>query len=116
MKRINHPEFFDGDLPRIEKELGSEEQLVEFLHCFDKAILEIEVDPSGGASLERSLAVYRKKKFHSVRRPPQGTRADYRLIYRYEVTTDTLFVLGTGKRMPGQSDDVYAILNARTPI
>lgn len=61
MKRINHPEFFDGDLPRIEKELGSEEQLVEFLHCFDKAILEIEVDPSGGASLERSLAVYRKK-------------------------------------------------------
>lgn len=116
MKRINHPEFFNVDLPRIEKELDSEERLTEFLYCFDTAVLEIKIAPSDGTQLERLLAMYRKKKFHSVRRPPNGERADYRLIYRYDVTADTLFVLGAAKRMPGQSDDIYAILNARKPI
>ncbi len=116
MRRIHHPEFFAVDLPRIEKELDSAERLAEFLYCFDKAILEIKFDPADGAPLKMSLAVYRKKKFHAVRRPPHEMRADYRLIYRYEAITDTLFVLGAGKRKPGQSDDIYAILNARTPI
>ncbi|MHB1682967.1 MAG: hypothetical protein ACYCYO_09135 [Bacilli bacterium] len=55
MRRIHHPEFFDVDLPRIEKELDNEERLAEFLYCFDKAILEIKVDPSDGAPLNRSL-------------------------------------------------------------
>lgn len=112
MKRIHHPEVFDVDIPRIEKELDSAERLAEFLYCYDKAILEIKVVPSDGAPLKRSLAVYRKKKFHTVRRPPHEVRADYRLIYRYEAATDTLFVLGLASVNRANP----AILNARTPI
>lgn len=61
MRWIYHPEFFDVDLPRIEKELGSEERLAEFLYCFDKAILEIKVDPADGAPLKRSLIMFGMK-------------------------------------------------------
>lgn len=114
MKQINHPEFYEVDLPRLERELGSGERLAELLACLDRAIEEIKAAPPSGSMLERTLDSYRKKKFHSVLRPPHGMRTDYRLIYRCD--GDLLLILGVGKRNPGQPNDIYTILNSRTPI
>ncbi|CAB3396047.1 type II toxin-antitoxin system RelE family toxin [Kyrpidia spormannii] len=115
MKRLDHPDFFDVDLPRIEAEMGGEARFEEFLACLDKAILEIMKNPGAqGAQLVRPpLSAYRKKKFNSTRKPPKGVGADFRLIYRYDAETDTLYVLGVGRRKPRDLDDVYRILNER---
>ncbi|HHY66479.1 MAG TPA: hypothetical protein GX517_04660 [Alicyclobacillus sp.] len=115
MKRLDHPDFFDVDLPRIEAEMDDDARFEEFLACLDKAILEIMKNPEAeGAPLTRPpLSAYRKKKFHSVRKPPKSTSADFRLVYRYDAETDTLYVLGVGRRKPRDLDDVYRILNIR---
>jgi len=118
MSRIDHPDFFDVDLSRIEEEIGDNARFEEFLVCLDKSVLEIMKNPAHeGAPLTRPpLATYRKKRFHSMLRPPQGLSADMRLVYRCDLSTDTLHVLGVGKRHPYQKDDIYALLNTRSPI
>ena len=70
----------------------------------------------GAPLLRPLLGTYRKGKFHSVRRPPQGVSADMRLVYRGDHDTSTLYVLGVGKRRPHQVGDIYAILNPRSPL
>ncbi|MCL6626295.1 hypothetical protein [Alicyclobacillus shizuokensis] len=119
MNRIDHQAFFDTDLPRIEEEMGDDAKFAEFLECLDKAIDEIMRDPANeGAPLQRPplAPTYRKKKFHSVRRPPRGQKADMRLVYRCDLTANTLYVFGVGKRRPYQDNDIYALLNPRSPI
>lgn len=119
MNRVDHQYFFDVDLPRIEGEFGDDMVFDEFLDCLDKAVHEIMKDPANeGASLTRPplAPTYRKKKFHSMRRPPQGKKADMRLVYRCDIATNTLYVFGVGKRLPYKVDDIYEILNPRTPI
>lgn len=115
MNHIFHDDFLWKDIPRIQQEMG-EAEFDEFTKCLDKAFEEIERNLPDGAPLERSLAAYRKKKFHSLRRPPQGMRADYRLVYRCDLERNDLILLGVGKRKPGKPDDVYAIITQRTPI
>lgn len=55
-------------------------------------------------------------KFHSAWSPPPGMRADYRLVYRCDTKRDELIVLGIGKRIPGEPDDIYSLLSMRTSI
>ncbi len=118
MRRVDHPEFYSRDLPRLEEEFGNRVAFVECLEAFDKAIREITRNPQEeGAPLERSpLTTYRKKKFHSQLRPSQGAKADMRIVYRVDIEKDTLYVLGLGKRRPLDPDDIYAILNIRSHI
>jgi len=119
MNRIDHRDFFDIDLPRLEAEFGDEEKFVEFLASLDKAVQEIMNAPADeGAPLTRSPlgSTYRKKKFHFMLRSPQGIKTDMRLVYRWDINTNTLHVLGVGKRRPYQSNDIYEILNPRSPI
>lgn len=112
MKHIIHPDLLALDLPRIEQEMNDPSAFAEFSKCLDKAIKEIERDPiNEGAPLERPpLRNYRKKKFHSLLKPPQKQSADMRLVFRYDVEADELFLLGVGKRKSYQPNDVYAIL------
>ena len=65
MKQIFHDDFLGEDIPRILEESG-DSAFKEFSKCLDKTFVEIENNPPNGAPLERSLALYRKKKFHSV--------------------------------------------------
>lgn len=118
MKRVDHPALFDADLPRIEAEIVDYVQFEELLACLDKAVVEIQRDPvSEGAPLTRPpLSTYRKKKFHSMLSPPQGMKADMRLVYRCDLTTNTLFILGVGQRKLRDPDDVYRVLHERSPI
>jgi mRNA-degrading endonuclease RelE of RelBE toxin-antitoxin system len=118
MNQLDHPDLYSVDLPRLESEFGDEQKFEEFLAAFDKTILQIKKDPaSEGAPLTRPpLATYRKKKFHSQLKPPQGDKADMRLLYRFDPVNNTLYVLGVGKRRPYQSNDIYALLNIRSPI
>lgn len=99
MKRVDHPALFDAALPRIEAEIVDNVQFEEFLACLDKAVVEIQRNPvNEGAPLTRPpLSAYRKKKFHSILRPAQGMKTDMRLVYRCDLTTNTLFVLGVGQ-------------------
>ena len=115
MKRISHPDFFSIDLPRLEEQLGDEARFTECIRCLDQALLELSRDPlhEGVALALPPLTEYRKKKFHSVLRPASGSRADMRLIYRYDSKLDTLYVLGVGKRTPREADDVHHLLNTR---
>ncbi|MHB1628556.1 MAG: type II toxin-antitoxin system RelE/ParE family toxin [Bacilli bacterium] len=115
MKQIFHDDFLGEDIPRILEEIG-DSTFKEFSKCLDKTFAEIESNPPNGAPLERSLALYRKKKFHSVLSPSRGMRADYRLVYRCDFEIDELVVLGVGRRNPGQLNDIYTILNTRSPI
>ena len=115
MKQIFHDDFLGEDIPRILEEIGYS-AFKEFSKCLDKTFAEIESNPPNGAPLERSLALYRKKKFHSVLSPSRGMRADYRLVYRCDFEIDELVVLGVGKRMPGHPEDIYTILDVRAPI
>ncbi len=91
MKQVFHEDFLGEDIPRIG-------------------------NPPNGAPLGRSLALYRKKIFHSVLSPLRGMRADYRLVYRCDFEKDELIVLGVGRRIPGHPDDIYSILAVRSPI
>lgn len=118
MNRIDHPDFFDVDLPALEAEFGDDGKFTEFLTLLDKAVFEVMKDPANeGASLTRApLAEYRKKKFHSMLRPPKGLSADMRLVYRCDRAQNTLYVLGVGHRHRFQSNDIYARLNTRSPI
>lgn len=119
MNRIDHRGFFDTDLPRIEEEIGDDAKFDEFIDCLDQAIREIMNDPANeGAPLTRPplAPTYRKKKFHSMRRPPQGQKADMRLVYRCDLSANTLYVFGVGKRRPYQAGDIYVLLNPRRPI
>lgn len=84
------PDFFDVDLPRIEAEMGDGARFEEFLACLDKAILEITRNShaEGSPLVRPPLSAYRKKKFHSVRKPPKGVSTDFRLVFRYESETE----------------------------
>lgn len=115
MKQIFHDDFLEEDIPRILEEIG-DSAFKEFFKCLDKTFAEIESNPLNGVPLERSLALYRKKKFHSVLSPVRGMRADYRVAYRCDFERDELIVLGVGRRIPGQPNDIYAILNTRSPV
>ncbi len=108
MKRLDHPHLYTYDLPYLERVLGPE-RFAECLQCIDRAIAVVMRNPSHeGAALTRPpLEIYRKKKFHSMLNPPRHVRPDLQVVYRYDATTDTLWVLGIGLRRPHSEDDVY---------
>lgn len=118
MNHIIHPYLFSVDFPLIEQELADLIAFKEFALCLDKAIKEIERYPANeGSPLRRPpLQKYRKKKFHSILKPPVSLRADMRLIFRYDSTNDELLLLGIGRRKPRQSDDVYKLMSKRPQI
>lgn len=65
MMRIDHPDVFTVNLPRIESELGNAERFEECLECLHQAIRDIQKDPihEGAPLIRPPLDTYRKKKF-----------------------------------------------------
>lgn len=103
MNRFNHQDFFDVDLPKIESDIANDKQFEEFLACLDKAIIEITKNPTNEeVPLKRPplAPTYRKKKFHSLLKPPKGMKADMRLVFRCNLSKNTLYIFGVGKRRP----------------
>jgi len=111
-----HPDVGAVDLPALVRGCTTPEQAAELLGQVQRAIAEVIAGP--GRPIHDVLPPYKgwhRKKFHAVRRPAEGARADLRLIYRYQASPHgaTLRVLATGRRIPGHPDDIYALHQSR---
>ncbi|GIM46440.1 hypothetical protein DNHGIG_19890 [Collibacillus ludicampi] len=120
-KEIFHREFRVTDLPKIAAVMNAR-QYLEFAQCLKKEIDFIQRDPINNGSspcVFPPLKDYRKKKFFSVRRPPEGETPDMRLIYRYDASNDTIYYLAVGKRIntkPVNPEDMYQRMKRRDLI
>lgn len=112
MKEVYHPDFIKLDIPRL-KAIFTQPEYEELMFCLEKAITDIKRRPSlEGKKLEYPpLEHFKKKKFHSTRRPARKNKPNMRLIFR--IDGDELLLLGLGIRRQQQVDDIYQLLKPR---
>lgn len=109
-----HPDVVASDMPRLMARLGSGRRLEELIRQMTRAVVEISLGRgTPSAPLRPPLQSWHRKKFHSRETPASGVNADARLIYRIDGETGILYILAIGLRLPGETDDVYAVTGSR---
>ncbi|PGN62201.1 hypothetical protein CN978_25050 [Priestia megaterium] len=95
--------FFHKDVPtdiiEIAKTMTSEQAVKDFLQGYEKGLLAAMKNPfPPGRDLDFELEGWCGKEFFSSPRPAPGSKADYRLLHRYESMKEEFYKLAVGLR------------------
>jgi hypothetical protein len=106
-----HPEVLSEDIPGLALEFPERDAYDELELALRKALLTIARDPANaGKECEfPPLVGWRRLKFHSMLKPPIGTRPDMRIVFRRKPggLPNEFQVRAIGKRLRFGATDVY---------